>query len=282
MLEVLEGVAKATIDAAKETAKEIGEKIAETATEVSGKGESIFPDFFKNMTSEVKKNTYNDFDSMKRELGKTYSEIKDDKPANSPDIAKWFDNGGSIKIEEIDSKQIWTYIDSAGREVTYPDNYPNSMPDLNSQYYDDMSNECKENAGVNSEKDNGNEISEINKPIQNKIDGLAREKEVSEELEKKYPSEEGYEIASETYLRDADGKIVRDPETGEARRIDFVVIKDEKVIDSIEVTSKTADKTVQSAKEARIRDIGGNYVRDNNGNLVKIPFLVQTRIERRD
>lgn len=282
MLEVLEGVAKATIDAAKETAKEIGEKIAETATEVSGKGESIFPDFFKNMTSEVKKNTYNDLDSMKRELGKTYSEIKDDKPANSPDIAKWFDNGGSIKIEEIDSKQIWTYIDSAGREVTYPDNYPNSMPDLNSQYYDDMSNECKENAGVNSEKDNGNEISEINKPIQNKIDGLAREKEVSEELEKKYPSEEGYEIASETYLRDADGKIVRDPETGEARRIDFVVIKDKKVIDSIEVTSKTADKTVQSAKEARIRDIGGNYVRDNNGNLVKIPFLVQTRIERRD
>ncbi len=282
MLEMLEGVAKATIDAAKETAKEIGEKIAETATEISGKGESIFPDFFKDMTSEVKKNMYNDLDSMKKELGKTYSEIKEDKPANSPDIAKWFDNGGSIKIEEIDSKQVWTYIDNAGREVTYSENYPNSIPDLNSQYYDDMPNECKESTEVNSEKDNGNEISEINKPIQNKIDGLAREKEVSEELEKKYPLEEGYEIASEAYLRDADGKIVRDPETGEARRIDFVVIKDEKVIDSIEVTSKTADKTVQSAKEERIRDAGGNYVRDNNGNLVKIPFSVQTRIERRD
>ena len=98
-------------------------------------------------------------------------------------------------------------------------------------------------------------------------------------------------LTQEEYLRavcnhrNMDGTgdtLVYDPETGEARRIDFVVIKDKKVIDSIEVTSKTADKTVQSAKEARIRDIGGNYVRDNNGNLVKIPFLVQTRIERRD
>ncbi len=32
------------------------------------------------------------------------------------------------------------------------------------------------------------------------------------------------------YLRDKDGNIVRDPVTGEGRRIDFVVIKDGKVV----------------------------------------------------
>ena len=62
----------------------------------------------------------------------------------------------------------------------------------------------------------------------------------------------------------------------------FIVVKNGKVVDSIEVTSKTANKTEQSAKEERIRDNGGNYIRDNNGNLVEIPSTVHTRIERRD
>ena len=121
-----------------------------------------------------------------------------------------------------------------------------------------------------------------NAPIQNKIDGLAREKEVGDELKEKYPESQGYTIVSEAYLRDKDGNIVKDPETGQARRIDFVVVKDGKVIDSIEVTSKTADKTSQTAKEERIRDAGGNYIKDDNGNLVQIPSHVHTRIERRD
>ena len=126
--------------------------------------------------------------------------------------------------------------------------------------------------------------SEIGKgePIKNKQDGLRREKEVEEELKKKYPEEEGYEIIPEAYLRDKDGKIVKDPVTGEARRIDFIVVKDGKVVDSVEVTSKTADKTDQTAKEKRIRDNGGNFIKDSNGNLVEIPNNVQTRIERRD
>lgn len=123
---------------------------------------------------------------------------------------------------------------------------------------------------------------EVKEAIKNKLDGLAREKEVAEELEKKYPEEEGYQIVSEAYLRDKDGNIVKDPETGEARRVDFMIVKDGKVIESIEVTSKTADKTEQTAKEERIRDSGGNYIRDNEGNLVEIPFEVHTRIERRE
>lgn len=126
------------------------------------------------------------------------------------------------------------------------------------------------------------DVREVNSPIKNKQDGLEREREVQKELEKQYPPEDGYEIISEAYLRDKDGNIVRDPETGEARRIDFVVVKDGKVVDSIEVTSKTADKTQQTAKEDRIRDAGGNYVRDKNGNLVEIPSNVKTRIERKD
>lgn len=128
----------------------------------------------------------------------------------------------------------------------------------------------------------GTDSPEKGSPIQNKIDGLQREADVKADLEKQYPPEEGYEIISEAYLRDADGNIVKDPETGKARRIDFVVVKDGKVVDSIEVTSKTADKTEQTAKENRIRDNGGNYIRDNDGNLVKIPDDVQTRIERRE
>lgn len=70
--------------------------------------------------------------------------------------------------------------------------------------------------------------------------------------------------------------------TGKARRVDFVVVKGGKVVDSIEVTSQTADKKDQLAKESRIRECGGNYVRDNNGNLIEIPSSVHTRVERRD
>ena len=98
----------------------------------------------------------------------------------------------------------------------------------------------------------------------------------------KYPENKGYKIESETYLRNKDGNIVKDDKTGEARRIDFVVTKDGKAVDSIEVTSKTADKTEQSAKEDRIRENGGNYIKDSNGDLIEIPKDVHTRIERRD
>ena len=82
-------------------------------------------------------------------------------------------------------------------------------------------------------------------------------------------------------MRDSEGKIVRDPETGEARRIDFVVVKDGKVVDSIEVTSETADKTGQTAKEERIREAGGSYIRTSDGSLAKYPDNLHTTIERR-
>lgn len=116
----------------------------------------------------------------------------------------------------------------------------------------------------------------------NRIDGAAREAQVLSELEKDYPSEEGYTVQSESYLRNETGEIVKDPVTGEARRIDLVVIKDGQVIKSVEVTSETAPKDVQSAKEDRIREAGGNFVKDQStGELVQFASGVKTEIVRR-
>ena len=118
------------------------------------------------------------------------------------------------------------------------------------------------------------------KLIPNKKEGLRREKEAETKLNQKYPESEGYKVESEKYLRDSSGKRVKDPETGKARRIDFIVEKDGKIVDSIEVTSTTADKTAQIGKETRIRQSGGNYVRMSDKTLVRIPDNLITRIER--
>lgn len=122
----------------------------------------------------------------------------------------------------------------------------------------------------------------VKSPIKNKADGLRREEKVGKDLNKKYHEKDGYTIESEVYLRDKNGNIVKDKVTGEARRVDYAVIKYDKVVDLIEVTSKTADKTEQLAKEERIRAQGGNYIKNSKGNLVAIPDEVKTRVERRD
>lgn len=128
-----------------------------------------------------------------------------------------------------------------------------------------------------SEKINA-EIEQIKK---NREDGADREAKAHEELKKEFPEEDGYKIEREQYLRDKDGKIVKDPETGEARRIDFIVIKDGKVIKSIEVTSETAPKDAQIAKEDRIREAGGNYIKDRDtGELIEMPENTRTEVRR--
>lgn len=70
-------------------------------------------------------------------------------------------------------------------------------------------------------------------------------------------------IQSECYLRDANGKSVRDPVTNERRRVDTAVIENGKA-DTYEVTSMTADKTDQLMKEQNIRDEGGTFIRDRS------------------
>ncbi len=117
-------IAKAAMETVAEAVKETGEKAAETVKEVVGKGESVFPDFFRELPNIKKPSAFSDLNTMKEELGKTYGEIKEDKPPNSPNIAKWYEQGGSIKIEEVDGKQVWTYTDQAGRSVAYVEGYP--------------------------------------------------------------------------------------------------------------------------------------------------------------
>ncbi|MED0656674.1 hypothetical protein P4S75_04950 [Anoxybacillus ayderensis] len=115
----------------------------------------------------------------------------------------------------------------------------------------------------------------------NRLSGDLREMEVYDRLQEKYPEQGGYKTLSEVYLRDESGNIVRDDVTGQARRIDFVIVKDGQVVESIEVTSKTAPKEEQMAKEGRIRDIGGNHIKDQEtGELYYFPLEVQTRVWR--
>jgi RHS repeat-associated protein len=100
--------------------------------------------------------------------------------------------------------------------------------------------------------------------IQNKVDGDARETIALERLKSEHPNGT---ILKERYLRDADGRSVKDigiddGGTGQRRRLDFVVIEDGKVVRVVEVTSPTADKTLQLQKEGRIKEQGGTYVRE--------------------
>ena len=89
--------------------------------------------------SANKSNEYSDLNFMKKELGKTYSEIKENKPPNSPDIAKWFENGGTICVEEIDGKHVWTYTDLEGRSVQYIDGRVKFPPEAKHPVIDDIS-----------------------------------------------------------------------------------------------------------------------------------------------
>ena len=73
------------------------------------------------ITDENGKIRFDDLDDMKALLGKSYKDIKADKPMNSPNISKWFENGGTIIIEINDGKTVWTYTDSEGRSVQYID-----------------------------------------------------------------------------------------------------------------------------------------------------------------
>ena len=129
-----------------------------------------------------------------------------------------------------------------------------------------------------------NELSQIEA---NRESGRAREAAVHDELERKYPAEDGFHIEPQCYLRDTEGSIVRDPQTSEGRRpegrrLDFGVIKDGEVKASYEVTSEKAYKTAQMDKEARIRDAGGNCIKDHRtGELVPFAPGVQTEVVRR-
>jgi RHS repeat-associated protein len=104
--------------------------------------------------------------------------------------------------------------------------------------------------------------------LKNARNGGRREKEVAAQLQVENPDAK---VQNQTYLRDANGKIVKDPVTGEGRRVDHAVINGD-TAETYETTSQTANKTAQTAKENRIREAGGVYVRDRQTKKVcKVP-----------
>lgn len=92
----------------------------------------------------------------------------------------------------------------------------------------------------------------------NAREGAAREAKVADQLRKENP---GASVQNQQYLRDSKGNIVRDPNTGKARRVDHAVIKDGKA-STVETTSTNANKAEQTGREQRIRDASGTFVRD--------------------
>lgn len=126
------------------------------------------------------------------------------------------------------------------------------------------------------------EVDEAAQIVKNRIDGAAREEKVLKDLRNEYSENN---IISQAVIRDSSGKIIRDPITNEARRIDFVVTDGKKVIKSIEVTSETAPKKAQIEKELRIlkqaREMGGAYIKnDKTGELIKFGKNITTEIMR--
>lgn len=115
----------------------------------------------------------------------------------------------------------------------------------------------------------------------NRENGLNREETAFNELKDEYPESKGFKIERELYLRDKNGEIVKDLKTNEARRIDIVIIKNDNVMKSLEITSERAPKEFQTEKEIRIRAEGGNFVKDREtGKLIDFPENIKTEIRR--
>lgn len=92
-----------------------------------------------NGTEVSKGQVFSNLDDMKSRLEKTYKEIKESKPMNSPNIEKWFEKGGKIEISEQDGKQVWTYINPEGVAVKYVDGYPVFPPETKHPEIGDLS-----------------------------------------------------------------------------------------------------------------------------------------------
>lgn len=102
---------------------------------------------------------------------------------------------------------------------------------------------------------------------QNRADGTRRQEQYRQEMADIHGEEN---VLTERFLRDANGDVVRDPVTGEGRRLDCVVVNGQCGY-AAEVTSPTADKGAQIAKEENIRDAGGVYVQNpRTGELVEV------------
>jgi len=115
----------------------------------------------------------------------------------------------------------------------------------------------------------------------NRENGALREENALTDLQKEFPETDGFKHHQEAYLRNEQGDIVKDRLTGEARRVDIMVEKDGIICKSYEITSETAPKELQIAKEERIRQSGGSFILDRDtGKLIELPKNVTTEIRR--
>ncbi len=102
----------------------------------------------------------------------------------------------------------------------------------------------------------------------NAATGARRAAEGREQIRAANP---GRRTQSESTLRTADGKKAIDPITQQGQRVDEVVFDGKGGAKAYEITRPGVDKTAQAAKEQRILDNGGHYVRDRQtGELCKI------------
>jgi len=87
----------------------------------------------KNITkleklNEIQQNTkkFSNWEEMKNTYkGKVTQFVKDNKPKYSPDLKNWFAKRGTLEIQDINGKKIWTYTNSVGDSVPYIDGYVN-------------------------------------------------------------------------------------------------------------------------------------------------------------
>lgn len=115
----------------------------------------------------------------------------------------------------------------------------------------------------------------------NRAAGDKREAIVEAILAALFPKEQGFIVKGEQYLRDRHGKIAHDAVSGQSRRIDFAVFKDNRVWKLLEVTSEKVNKAFQLAKEARMRRHGGRYMlHPTTGERLRIPAEVKTTVIR--
>ena len=110
--------------------------------------------------------------------------------------------------------------------------------------------------------------------IANAASGARRERQVAAQLRRENP---GARVQNQSMLRDRNGRIVRDPQTGRGRRVDHTVIRDGRAR-TVETTSPTASKDAQQARERRILDAGGNHIRDRQtGRLCRVAGVSEVR-----
>lgn len=130
-------------------AKEITSENPNSAKECSEYWDNVISEAINKENVESNVNTaevgcsenkvYSNLEEMKNETGKTYKEIKADKPMNSPNIVKWFEKGGKIEISMQDGKTVWTYVNPEGVKVSYIDGYPVFPPETKHPYIEDLS-----------------------------------------------------------------------------------------------------------------------------------------------